>query len=115
MAKYQGGEFLVGGNPTICALGALALILGTCFSTSSATAGTASRTHLSELRTLVASDALSEAAMAKQTATGLRRQEIISPEPSAGPKVQLWDELRIGPLTAPVTGGSMTAGGPRPN
>jgi hypothetical protein len=89
-------------------------MVGACLSASPATAGTANRTPVSELRTLVAGNALSDAAMAKQTGTGLRPQEMINEDQSAGPKVQLWDELRIGPLTAPVTGG-MTAGGPRPN
>jgi hypothetical protein len=62
---------------------------------------------------LVAGDALSEAAMAKQIGAGLRPQQILPQDQSAGPKIQLWDELRIGPLMAPVANG-MT-GGPRPN
>lgn|SRR5215469_4648749 len=114
MTKFQGGDFPSGGNSASCALGAFALMLGACLCATPAAAGAASRTHLSDLRTLVADSALSEAAMAKQTATGLRPQQLITPDMSAGPKVQLWDELRIGPLTVPVTGG-MTAGGLPPN
>jgi hypothetical protein len=89
-------------------------MLGACLSAPPAMAGAANRTHFSDLLTLVAGNALSDAAMAKQSATGLHPQEIVSPEQSAGPKVQLWDELRIGPLTAPVVSG-MTTGASRPN
>lgn len=89
-------------------------MLGACLSAPPAMAGAANRTDFSELLTLVAGDALSDAAMAKQSGTGLRPQEIVAPEQSAGPKVQLWDELRIGPLTAPVVSG-ITTGASRPN
>src|SRR5262249_53362305 len=112
MSKYQTRESR---NSTACGLGGAILMLGACLSASSAIAGTANRTLISESPTLVAAgNALSDAAMAKQTGTGLRRQEIIAPDPNAGPKVQLWDELRIGPLIAPVISG-MTAGSSRPN
>jgi hypothetical protein len=114
MKKYREGEFRVQRNSTTAALGGVVFMLGACLSGSPASAGTANRTHVSELRTLVASDALSDAAMAKQTGTGLRPQEIITHLQNAGPKVQLWDELRIIPLTAPITSG-MTQGGPPPN
>jgi hypothetical protein len=89
-------------------------MLGAGFFAAAAIAEPAGGTHVSELRTLVASNPLSEAAMAKQTGAGLHPQEIITREQSAGPKVQLWDELRLVPLLAPVTSG-MTTGGARPN
>lgn len=36
---------------------------------------------------------------------------IITNEQGAGPRIQLWDELKNGPLMAPATSG-MTTGGP---
>jgi hypothetical protein len=48
--------------------------------------------------------------MARQSGTGLPRPPIITDEQGAAPKVQLWDELKIGPLAAPVTSG-ITNGG----
>jgi hypothetical protein len=62
---------------------------------------------------LASSNVLSEAAMARQSGTGLRPPAIITREPSAAPRVLLWDELRIGPLMAPVTGGMGTTGDTR--
>jgi hypothetical protein len=114
MTKYRGGKFRVEPNSTTAALGGVVFMLGACLSGSPADAGTSNRSHIPELRTLVASDALSDAAMARQTGTGLRAQEIISHIQNAGPKVQLWDELRIVPMTVPITNG-MTQGSPPAN
>jgi hypothetical protein len=41
---------------------------------------------------------------------GLHPPAIITNDQGSAPKVQLWDELKIGPLMAPVTSG-MTTGG----
>ena len=94
------------------ALGRLTFAIGVCLlSTGAGAAGPSSRTHLSQLRTLVATgNALSEAAMEKQTGTGLRPPALITNDQGAGPPIQLWDELRIGPPMTPGASG-MTAGG----
>ena len=39
--------------------------------------------------------------MARQIGTGLRPPSSSLSEPSAAPRVLLWDELKIGPLMAP--------------
>jgi hypothetical protein len=63
-----------------------------------------------QLRTFLASsNALSEEAMAHQTGTGLQPPAIINDQ-GAGPRVQLWDELKIGPLMMPATSGVTTGG-----
>lgn len=49
--------------------------------------------------------------MARQTGSGLRPPAIITSEPNAVPRVLLWDEFRIGPLTAPANSGMVTTGG----
>jgi len=48
--------------------------------------------------------------MARQSGMGLNPPAIITNDQSAGPRVRLWDELKLGPLMAPVTSG-MTTGG----
>jgi hypothetical protein len=64
-----------------------------------------------QLRTFLASsNALSEEAMARQTGTGLQPPAIVTNDLGAGPRVQLWDELKIGPQTMPVTSGVTTGG-----
>jgi hypothetical protein len=94
------------------ALGGLALVLGACLlSTGTSAAGPSNRTHVPQLRTFLASsNALSEAAMARQTGTGLQPSTIITNDQGGGPRIQLWDELKTGPLMAPATSG-MTTGG----
>jgi hypothetical protein len=94
------------------ALGRLALVFGACLlSTGASAAGPSNRTHPPQLRTFLASsNALSEAAMAQQTGTGLKPPLIITNDQGAGPRVQLWDELKIGPLMAPATSGVTTGG-----
>jgi hypothetical protein len=90
---------------------ALVLVLWGCLlSTAAGAAGPSGRTHGPELRALLASDnALSEAAMARQTATGLQSPPVIANDQGGGARVQLWDELRIrgsiAPITNPVTVG----------
>jgi hypothetical protein len=94
------------------ALGRLTLVLGACLlSTGASAAGPSNRTHMPQLRTFLASsNPLSEAAMARQTGTGLQPPAIITNDQGAGPRVQLWDELKIGPLMAPATSGVTTGG-----
>jgi hypothetical protein len=95
-------------------LGRIALVLGVCLlSTATSAAGPSNPTHMHQLRTFLASsNALSEAAMAKQTGTGLQPPAIITNDQSSGPRVQLWDELKIGPLMAPATSRMRTGGNP---
>jgi hypothetical protein len=94
------------------AFAALTLALWVCvFSAGCRAAGPSSPTHSPDLPALLASSkAISEATMAKQTGAGLRPPSIIANEPIGSPRVLLWDELRIGPLLAPVTGGMVTGG-----
>jgi hypothetical protein len=91
-------------------LGRIALVLGACLlSTATSSAGPSNPSHMPRLRTFLAgSNALSEAAMAKQTGTGLQPPAIITNDQGSGPRVQLWDELKIGPLMAPATSGMTT-------
>jgi hypothetical protein len=91
-----------------------ACVLGACLlSTAAGAAGPSNPTHMPQLRTFLASsNALSEAAMAKQTGTGLQPSAIITNDQGSGPRVQLWDELKIGPLMAPATSGMTTGGNP---
>jgi hypothetical protein len=93
-------------------LGRFTLVLGACLlSTVTSAAGPSNRNHPPQLRTFLASsNALSEAAMAKQTGTGLRPPAIITNDQGAGPRVQLWDELKNGPLMAPAASGVTTGG-----
>ena len=94
-------------------LGRFTLVLGACLlSTGATAAGPSNSSHMPQLRVFLASsNALSEAAMARQTGTGLRPPAIITNDQGAGPRIQLWDELKNGPLMAPATSG-MTTGGP---
>ena len=46
--------------------------------------------------------------MARQTGTGLQPPSIVTNDQGAGPRVQLWDELKIGPLMMPATSGVTT-------
>ena len=48
--------------------------------------------------------------MARQTGTGLKPPGIIANDQGAGPRIQLWDELKIGPLMMPATSGVTTGG-----
>jgi hypothetical protein len=112
MTADREGDLEVRRKSINSALGRFTLVLGACLlSTGASAAGPSSRTQLPQRRTFLASsNALSEAAMAKQTGAGLQPPAIITNDPGAGPKVQLWDELKIGPLMAPATSG-MTTGG----
>ena len=89
-----------------------ACVLGACLlSTAAGAAGPSNPTHMPQLRTFLASsNALSEEAMARQTGTGLQSPAMITSDQGAGPRVQLWDELKIGPLMAPATSGVTTGG-----
>ena len=93
-------------------LGGLSFIIGVCLLSAHAAAGPPSHTPGAELPILVASgNTLSEGAMEKQTGAGLHPPALTNDDQGAGPRIQLWDELRVGPLMVPVTGG-ITAGGP---
>ena len=94
------------------ALGGLTLVLGACLlSTGASAAGPSNRSHMPQLRTFLASsNALSEEAMARQTGTGRQAPPIVTDDLGAGPRVQLWDELKIGPLMMPATSGVTTGG-----
>jgi hypothetical protein len=94
-------------------LGRLTFAIGVCLlATDVGAAGLSSRTQVPELVTLVATgNALSEAALEKQTGPGLSDRALITNDQGAGPRIQLWDELKIGPLMAPGTSG-LTPGGP---
>jgi hypothetical protein len=95
-------------------LGRFTLLLGVCLlSTGASAAGPSNRSHMPQLGAFLASsNALSEEAMARQTGTGLRPPAIITNEQGAGPRIQLWDELKNGPLMAPATSGMTTGGNP---
>lgn len=95
-----------------CAFGALGVMIEVwALSAGCRAAGLAGpTTRVTDLPALLASaNPLSEAAMARQIGTGLRPPSLLS-EPSAAPRVLLWDELKIGPLMAPPNNG-MTTGG----
>ena len=112
MTADEEGDVEVRRKSINSALGRLTLVLGACLlSTGASAAGPSNRTHVPQLRTFLASsNALSEAAMARQTGTGLQPPAIITNDQGAGPRVQLWDELKIRPLMTPPTSG-MTTGG----
>jgi hypothetical protein len=101
-------------RPIGCAVGALTVALGLSFiSADCRAAGPSNRTRVIELPALLASsNVLPEAAMARQTGTGLRPPAIIANEPTSSPRVLLWDELRLGPLMAPANSGLVTSGTP---
>ena len=107
------GDVQVRQNSINIALGALTLVVGFCLlSTHAGGAERSSPSHATELRTLIATgDTLPQNIMEKQTATGLHPPALINNDQGAGPRIQLWDELRIGPLVAPGTSG-IIAGGP---
>jgi hypothetical protein len=64
----------------------------------------------SELRALLASGSdLSEAAMSRQTGTGLRLPEVVN-QAAGPPRVMLWDELKPSPQLVPATTGIVTIG-----
>ena len=106
------GEVQVRQNSINIALGTLTLVVGFCLLSAQAAAGPPSHTQGSEPPILVASgNTLSEGAMEKQTGTGLHPPALTNDDQGAGPRIQLWDELRVGPLMVPVTSG-ITAGGP---
>ena len=93
-------------------LGGLTFVIGVWLLSAQAAAGPPSHTQGSEPPILVASgNTLSEGAMEKQTGAGLHPPALTNDDQGAGPRIQLWDELRVGPLMAPVTGG-IIAGGP---
>lgn len=109
------GNVQVGRNSINIALETLTIVVGFCcfFSMGVSAAEGSSPSHASELRTLVATgDALPESVMEKQTATGLHPPSLINSDQAAGPRIQLWDELRIGPLVAPGTNGIIAGGAP---
>jgi hypothetical protein len=111
MTGDEEGDVQVRRTSVSSAIGGFVLVLGCLLSTTAGAAGSSSRTHVPELGTFLASaNALSEAAMARQSGTGLLRPPIITDGQGAAPRVQLWDELKIGPLMSPVTSG-ITSGG----
>lgn len=112
MTADQEGETQVRRRSINSALGRLTLVLGACLlSTGASAAGPSNRTHMPQLRAFLASsNALSEEAMARQTGAGLKSPAIITSDEGAGPRVQLWDELRFGPLMAPAVSGVTTGG-----
>jgi hypothetical protein len=112
MTADQDGKVEVRRKSINSAFGKLTLLLGACLlSTGASAAGPSNRTQMPQLRTFLASsNALSEEAMARQTGTGLQPPAIITNDQGAGPRVQLWDELKIGPLIMPATSGVTTVG-----
>jgi hypothetical protein len=112
MTVDQEGEVQVRRKFINSALGRLALVLGACLlSIGASAAGPSNRNNVPQLRTFLASsNALSEEAMARQTGTGLQPAAIITNDQDAGPRVQLWNELKNGPLMAPATSGVTTGG-----
>ena len=111
MTADQDGEVGVRRKSINSALGRFTLVLGACLlSTGASAAGPSNRSHMPQLRTFLASsNALSEEAMARQTGTGLQPPAIITND-QAGPRIQLWDELKIAPLMAPAPSGVTTGG-----
>jgi hypothetical protein len=111
MTGGEEGDVQVKRTSIGAAISGFTLVLGYLLSTAASAAGSSSRSHVPELRTFLASgNALSESAMARQSGMGLHPPAIITNDQGSAPKVQLWDELKIGPLMAPVTSG-MTTGG----
>ena len=112
MTADQDGKVEVGRKFINSAVSRLTLVLGACLlSTGANAAGPSNRTHMPQLRAFLASsNALSEEAMARQTGTGLQPPAIITNDQGAGPRVQLWDELKTGPLMAPAMSGVTTGG-----
>jgi hypothetical protein len=112
MTADQDGDVEVRRKSINSALGRFTLVLGACLlSTGACAAGPSNRSHMPQLRTFLASsNALSEEAMARQTGTGLQPPAIVTNDLGAGPRVQLWDELKIGPLMMPATSGATTGG-----
>ena len=112
MTADQDGEVEVRRKSINSALGWLTLVVGACLLTTGASAaGPSNRNHMPQLRIFLASsNALSEEAMARQTGTGLQPPAIVTNDQGAGPRVQLWDELKIGPLMMPGTSGVTTGG-----
>ena len=112
MTADQDGEVEVRRKSINSALGRLTLVVGACLLTAGASAaGPSNRNHMPQLRIFLASsNALSEEAMARQTGTGLQPPAIVTNDQGAGPRVQLWDELKIGPLMMPATSGVTTGG-----
>ena len=112
MTADQDGKVEVRRKSINSALGRLTLVLGACIlSMGASAAGPSNRTHMPQLRTFLASsNVLSEDAMARQTGTGLQSPAMIPSDQGSGPRVQLWDELKIRPLMAPATSG-VTIGG----
>lgn len=113
MTADEEDDVKVSRKSTNSGLGRFTLVLGACLlSVGASAAGPSNSSHMPQLRVFLASsNALSEEAMASQTGTGLRPMAIITNEQGAGPRIQLWDELKNGPLMAPATSG-MTTGGP---
>jgi hypothetical protein len=113
MTRHQQRNDRVGRRMTKCALGALGVLIEVwAFSAGCRAAGPSSGpSRVADLPALLTSaNVLSEAAMARQIGTGLRPPSLLS-EPSAAPRVLLWDELKIVPLMAPPNNGMTTTGG----
>jgi hypothetical protein len=93
------------------ALAIVTLAVGICLlSCDGRAAGPARSARSLEVGALLASsDALSDAAMAQQSGTGLRPSTAAPNEQIGAPRVLLWDELKLPPM-APITSG-MTTGG----
>ena len=93
-------------------LGGLSFVIGVCLLSAHPAAGPPRHTPGSEPPIVVASgNTLSQGATEKQTGAGLHPPALTNDDLGAGPRIQLWDELKVGPLMAPVTGG-IIAGGP---
>jgi hypothetical protein len=106
------GDVQIRRNSMSISLGALTLAVGLCVSMGAGAAERSSPSDASELSTLVATgDALPDGTMEKPTATGLHLPAFVDNDQGAGPRIQLWDELRIGSQVPPGTSG-IIAGGP---
>ena len=112
MTREQQRKDRVGRRTAKCAFGALGVVLEVwALAAGCRAAGMSGPTRAPDVPALLTSaNALSEAAMARQIGTGLRPPSLLS-EPSAAPRVLLWDELKIGPLMAPPNSGMTTTGG----
>ena len=113
MTRHQQRSDRVGQRMANCAFGALGVAIELwAFSAGCRAAGPSSGpTRVPDLPALLTSaNVLSEAAMARQIGTGLRPPSLLT-EPSASPRVLLWDELKTVPLMAPSNSGMTTTGG----
>jgi hypothetical protein len=111
MTVDQEGEVQVRRKFINSASARLAVVLGACLlSISASAAGPSSRNHVPQLRTFLASSNAFGRSHGKADWNRLRPPAIITNDQGAGPRVQLWDELKNGPLMAPATSGVTTGG-----